>query len=75
MKAHFYFFFKFNLELSASFGRYSTVSFVRCNGGLFRADVTFNFSITYRSPALSGNFTPTINCSYIVPSQNINNKR
>ena len=26
-----------------------------CNGGLFTADVTFNFSITYRSPALTGN--------------------
>ncbi len=25
---------------------------MRCNGGLFAADVTFNFSITYRSPAL-----------------------
>ena len=35
---------------------YSTVSFVRCNGGLFTADVTFNFSITYYSPALSGNY-------------------
>ena len=35
---------------------YSTVSFVRCNGGLLKADVTFNFSITYRSPALSGNY-------------------
>ena len=34
---------------------YSTVSFVRCNGGLFSADVTFNFSNTYRSPALFGN--------------------
>ena len=34
---------------------YSTVSFVRCNGGLFSADVTFNFSISYRSPALFGN--------------------
>ena len=34
---------------------YSTVSFVRCNGGLFSADVTYNFSITYRSPALFGN--------------------
>ena len=29
---------------------------MRCNGGLFTADVTFNFSITYRSPALSGNY-------------------
>ena len=28
---------------------------MRCNGGLFSADVTFNFSITYRSPALFGN--------------------
>ena len=35
---------------------YSTVSFVWCNGALFKADVTFNFSITYRSPALSGNY-------------------
>ena len=28
---------------------------MRCNGGLFSTDVTFNFSITYRSPALFGN--------------------
>ena len=28
---------------------------MRCNGGLFSADVTFNFSITYRSPALFDN--------------------
>ena len=28
---------------------------MRCNGGLFSADVTFNFSSTYRSPALFGN--------------------
>ena len=28
---------------------------MRCNGGLFSANVTFNFSITYRSPALFGN--------------------
>ncbi len=28
---------------------------MRCNGGLFSADVTYNFSITYRSPALFGN--------------------
>ena len=34
-------------------GCYSTVSFVRCNGGLFSADVTFNFSITYRRPPFS----------------------
>ena len=43
----------FHLMISIS---YSTVSFVRCNGGLFSADVTFNFSITYRSPALFGNY-------------------
>ena len=29
---------------------------MQCNGGLFKADVTFNYSITYRSPALSGNY-------------------
>ena len=29
---------------------------MRCNGGLFTADVTFNFSITYRTPALTGNY-------------------
>ena len=29
---------------------------MRSNGGLFSADVTFNFSITYRSPALFGNY-------------------
>ena len=34
---------------------YSTVSFVRCNGGFFSADVTFNFSITFHSPTLFGN--------------------
>ena len=34
--------------------------FVRCNGGLFSADVTFNFSITYRSPALFGNHVHSI---------------
>ena len=28
---------------------------MRCNGGLFSTDVTFNFSITYHSPALFGN--------------------
>jgi hypothetical protein len=35
---------------------YSTVSFVRCNGEFFTADLTFNYTITYRSPALSGNY-------------------
>ena len=27
---------------------------VRCDAGLFTADLTFNFTITYRSPALRG---------------------
>ena len=42
---------------SVTFGRsyfisqtYSTVSFVRCKGGSFNADVIFHFSITYRRP-------------------------
>ena len=35
---------------------YSTVSFARCNAGFSIADLTFNFSITYRSPALTGNY-------------------
>ena len=34
---------------------YSTVSFVRCRGALKNTDLTFNFSISYRSPALFGN--------------------
>ncbi len=34
---------------------YSTVSFVRCRGALKNADLTFNFSISYRSPALTDN--------------------
>ena len=29
---------------------YSTVSFVRCNDALSNADLTYNFSITYRRP-------------------------
>ena len=29
---------------------------MRCSGEFFTADLTFNFSITYRSPALSGNY-------------------
>ena len=36
-------------------GRYSTVAFVRCDEGFSIADLTFNFTITYRSPALTGN--------------------
>ena len=31
------------------------MAFVRCGGASSRADLTFNFSITYRSPALTGN--------------------
>jgi hypothetical protein len=34
---------------------YSTVAFVRCNAGFSIADLTFNFTLTCRSPALSGN--------------------
>ena len=34
------------------FGRYSTVSFVRCSGELFLADCFFNFTITQRTPLL-----------------------
>ena len=34
---------------------YSTVAFVRCDEGFSIADLTFNFTITYRSPALTGN--------------------
>jgi len=34
---------------------YSTVAKGRCKGVVGFADVTFNFSITYRSPALTGN--------------------
>ena len=29
---------------------------MRCRWEFFTADLTFNFSITYRSPALSGNY-------------------
>ena len=36
-------------------GRHSTVSFVRCGWEFSIADLTFNFTLTYRSPALSGN--------------------
>ena len=34
---------------------YSTVAFVRCRGASSHTDLTFNFSITYCSPALTGN--------------------
>ena len=34
---------------------YSTVSKGRCGGALKNTDLTFNFAITYRSPALTGN--------------------
>ena len=29
---------------------------MRCSGEFFTADLTFNFTITYRSPALPGNY-------------------
>ena len=35
------------------FGRYSTVSFVRCNDAFSSADLTYNFIITYRRPPFS----------------------
>ena len=35
---------------------YSTVAFVRCNDALFPADVVFKFTLTCRSPALTGNY-------------------
>ena len=34
---------------------YSTVAFVRCSGEFFTADLIFNFTLTCRSPALTGN--------------------
>ena len=34
---------------------YSTVSFVRCKGVFSPTDLTFNFTLICRSPALSGN--------------------
>ena len=34
---------------------YSTLALVRCDEGFSIADLTFNFSITYRFPALTGN--------------------
>ena len=33
-----------------SIQNYSTVSFVRCNDALLNADITYNFTITYRRP-------------------------
>ena len=35
---------------------YSTVAKERCNAGFSIADLTFNFTLTCRSPALSGNY-------------------
>ena len=35
------------------FGRYSTVAFVRCNDALLNADLTYNFTITYRRPSFN----------------------
>ena len=37
------------------FGHYSTVAKGRCNEGFSIANLTFNFTLTCRSPALSGN--------------------
>ena len=36
-------------------GNYSTVTQLRCSGEFSPTDLTFNFSITYRSPVLTGN--------------------
>ncbi|MGB1118537.1 MAG: recombinase family protein [Parvibaculales bacterium] len=36
--------------------RYSTVAKGRCRGALKNTDLTFNFAITYRSPALTGSY-------------------
>lgn len=36
--------------------RYSTVAKGRCNAGFSIADLTFNFTVTWRSPALTGNY-------------------
>ena len=41
-----------------SMQNYSTVAFVRCNDAFFPADVVFKFSLTCRSPPLSGNYYP-----------------
>ena len=35
---------------------YSTVAFLRCDDALFPADLVFKFTLTCRSPALSGNY-------------------
>ena len=42
--------------MSAYLHDYSTVAFVRCNDALFPADVVFKFTLTSRSPALTGNY-------------------
>ena len=36
-----------------SFGRYSTVSLVRCNAVSSSTDLTYNFTITYRRPPIN----------------------
>ncbi len=41
--------------MSTYLHNYSTVSFARCRSALKNADLTFNFSISCRSPALTGN--------------------
>ena len=35
------------------FGHYSTVAFVRCNDASSSADLTYNFTITYRRPSFT----------------------
>ena len=45
--------YSFNSDIYVIF--YSTVPFVRCGWEFSIADLTFNFTLTCRSPALSGN--------------------
>ena len=40
----------------SSSGPYSTVAKGRCSGRFSIADLTFNFTLTFRSPALTGNY-------------------
>ena len=43
------------MRLSCLQETYSNVTFVRCNDASSTADLTFNFTLTCRSPALTGN--------------------
>ena len=45
-----------NLQKNPPLHHHSTVAFVRCNDALFPADVVFKFTLTCRSPALTGNY-------------------